>query len=65
MCAYFCYQDLGDDVYKYTNGHMLHVCAAGPRPATQTNNQMLVPNMRVAMLPQHASRQRLSPTCAS
>jgi hypothetical protein len=23
-CVYFCYQDLGHDVYKHTNGQMLH-----------------------------------------
>jgi hypothetical protein len=24
MCVYFCYQDVGQDVYKYNNGFMLH-----------------------------------------
>lgn len=23
-CVYFCYQDLGHDVYKHTNGEMIH-----------------------------------------
>lgn len=23
-CVWFCYQDLGDDVYKYTNGEAIH-----------------------------------------
>jgi hypothetical protein len=23
-CVYFCYQDLGNDVYKHTNGEMIH-----------------------------------------
>ena len=24
QCVYFCYQDLSDDVYKHTNGEMIH-----------------------------------------
>jgi hypothetical protein len=24
MCVYFCYQEVGEDVYKHTNGEVLH-----------------------------------------
>lgn len=24
QCVYFCYQEMGEDVYKHTNGEMIH-----------------------------------------